>query len=138
MFAVSLGGFVIEHRLGATYAAETGFKLESDPDVVRAPDFAFIRRDRANEIGDLPGYVPGPPDFALEVISPGDAYTEVEERVNHWLRAGAQVVAVADPAARRVVVRRPGEQTEVFGGADAVVIPDLFPGWRLTVDELFR
>lgn len=138
MFAVSLGGFIVERQLGATYAAETGFKLESDPDVVRAPDFAFIRRDRANEIGDMAGYVPGPPDFALEVISPNDAYTEVEEKVNHWLRAGAQVVAVADPGARRVVVRRRGEQTEVFGADDTLTIPDLFPGWRLMVDQLFR
>ena len=31
------------HGLGTVYAAETGFKLASNPDVVRAPDVAFIR-----------------------------------------------------------------------------------------------
>ncbi|MBA2244708.1 MAG: Uma2 family endonuclease, partial [Gemmatimonadetes bacterium] len=34
---VRLGNFVEEHGLGEVYAAETGFKLESDPDTVRAP-----------------------------------------------------------------------------------------------------
>ena len=28
--------------LGAAYAAETGFRLSSDPDTVRAPDVAFV------------------------------------------------------------------------------------------------
>ena len=43
------------HNLGAVYAAETGFKLAEDPDVVRAPDAAFIRRERVEEIGQTTG-----------------------------------------------------------------------------------
>ena len=39
------------HNLGAVYAAETGFKLAEDPDVVRAPDAAFIRRERVEAVG---------------------------------------------------------------------------------------
>ena len=31
------------NKLGRTYTAETGFKIASDPDTVRAPDAAFAQ-----------------------------------------------------------------------------------------------
>ena len=54
-----LDQYVRDHHLGVVYAAETGFKLASNPDTVRAPDIAFIRRERVEEVGDLEGYRPG-------------------------------------------------------------------------------
>ena len=33
-------------KLGKTYAAETGFLIERDPDTVRGPDVAFVRAER--------------------------------------------------------------------------------------------
>ena len=66
-----LAQFVSEHGLGEVYAAETGFKLRADPDTVRAPDAAFVSRAR---MGAPParGYRGGPPDLAVEVVSPND------------------------------------------------------------------
>jgi len=55
----SLFHHVIHHDLGVVYAAETGFKLGSNPDHVRAPDVAFVRRERAEQAGNLEGYWPG-------------------------------------------------------------------------------
>lgn len=37
---------VLASDLGAVLAAETGFILARSPDTVRAPDVAFVRRDR--------------------------------------------------------------------------------------------
>jgi hypothetical protein len=42
-----LRNHVKANNLGRTYAAETGFKVASDPDTVRAPDAAFISRQQA-------------------------------------------------------------------------------------------
>src|SRR5437764_13410794 len=51
--AMQLGYRIIAHAeahdLGRVYAAETGFKLESDPDTVRAPDVAFIAKHSVPE-----------------------------------------------------------------------------------------
>ena len=41
-----LGDFVEEHDAGEVFAAETGFRLASSPDTVRAPDAAFVSRER--------------------------------------------------------------------------------------------
>ena len=43
--------------LGQVVAAETGFTLATDPDTVRAPDAAFIRRERLLDLDDRPGEV---------------------------------------------------------------------------------
>ena len=44
--AAPLALHVKANNLGRVYGAETGFKLESEPDTVLAPDIAFIRRER--------------------------------------------------------------------------------------------
>jgi Uma2 family endonuclease len=62
------------------YAAETGFRLSTDPDTVRAPDLAFVSRARVEAVGEVEGFWPGAPDLAIEVVSPGDSYTDVEEK----------------------------------------------------------
>src|SRR5438093_11628973 len=50
---------------GGVYAAETGFKLASDPDTVRAPDIAFVRRERLPP-PSMTGYPALAPDLAAE------------------------------------------------------------------------
>lgn len=67
-----LAQYVEENRLGNVYAAETGFKLTTDPDTVRAPDVAFVSLARVEAVGEVEGFWPGTPDLAVEVISPGD------------------------------------------------------------------
>src|SRR5437588_276272 len=87
LLTLSLGQHVRTHRLGKVYAAVTGFWMARDPDTVRAPDVAFVRRERVEAAGRVTGYWPGAPDLAAEVVSPGDSYTEVEEKVLAWLAA---------------------------------------------------
>jgi len=89
-FGWRLAQHVETKNLGNVYAAETGFLLETDPDTVRAPDCAFVSRDRLAAIGDVEGYLPGAPDLAVEVISPGDTYTEVEEKPSNGWRTDPQ------------------------------------------------
>ena len=66
--ARALGNHVESANLGETFNADTGFALTSNPDTVRAPDVAFVRRERM-EAGGIPrkGFWQGPPDLAAEV-----------------------------------------------------------------------
>jgi Uma2 family endonuclease len=97
----SLGLHVVANKLGRVYVADTGFLISSDPDTVRAPDVAFVSQKRLDEVGDVEGYWPGAPDLVVEVISPGDTYTEVEEKVLEWLEAGALMVGCQSSKTRR-------------------------------------
>src|SRR4051794_11150479 len=73
-----LGYYIVQHKLGVVYSAGTGFLLARNPDTVRAPDMAFVTQERANAPTSKEGFWPGAPDLAVEVISPGDSYAEVE------------------------------------------------------------
>ena len=123
--------------LGIVYAAETGFKLASNPDVVRAPDVAFIRRDRVEEVGDVEGYWPGAPDLAVEVISPSDTYAEVQEKVFDWLEAGTKMVILVMPRKRAVTVYRSLTDIIMLTEHDVLDGGDVVPGWKVPVRELF-
>ena len=136
--AVSLGTHVKAKRLGKVYAAETGFKLESNPDHVRAPDAAFVRRERAEAVGDDPGYFPGAPDLVIEVISPSDRYAEVDEKVADWLGAGAQAVVVVNPRGRVVRVHRSLTDVVVLTESDTLDVSDVVQGWQMPVREIFE
>ena len=122
---------VKEQRLGAVYSSETGFKISRQPDTVRAPDAAFVRSDR---VTNAIGFFDGPPDAAFEVISPGDTYTEIEEKTLEWLRAGVRAVVVVDPRTESVRIHRADGATTID---DIVEIDDVIPGWRLPLRDLF-
>lgn len=132
-----LARHVEENGLGVVYAAETGFILSRDPDTVRAPDAAFVRRERVEEVGDAAGFWPEAPDLAVEVVSPGDAYAEVEGKVAEWLRAGSRMVIVVDPTNRTVRVHRPPAEAATLVEGGEIDGADVVPGWRLPVRELF-
>lgn len=134
---VPLGLYVEENDLGAVYAAETGFTLKTNPDTVRAPDISFIRRERVEEVGDAKGYWPGAPDLAVEVNSPDDTVSKVEERVEEWLEAGTKLVWVVSPKLRTVTVYRSRTDIKVLTENDTIDGEDVVPGFRHPVAKLF-
>jgi len=136
-FTVGLGHYVETHGLGRVVAAETGFRLTSSPDTVRAADVAFISRERAARAAPVPGYRPGAPDLAVEVISPGDLYTEVDEKVATWLEHGTRMVIVVNPRRRTVAVHRSPTQVRHLTEADTLDGEDVVPGWAIPVRDLF-
>src|SRR2546428_842720 len=86
-------------HLGVAFT-ELGFKLASNPDTVRAPDVAFIRQDRIP--ANPRGFWAGPPDLAVEVLSPDDRPSEVQNKVEEYLRRGVPLVVVIDPEDKTV------------------------------------
>ena len=136
-FAWRLAQYVEENHLGTVYAAETGFGLATDPDTVRAPDVAFVSRARVETVGEVEGFWPRAPDLAVEVISPGDGYTEVEEKIFAWLDAGTKMVVVINPRQQSVTVYR--SQTDITAFTEAGVLDgvDVVPGFELAVREIF-
>ena len=110
----------------------------SNLDHVRAPDTAFIRRERVDAAGNVRGFFPGAPDLAMEVISPSDRYSQVEEKVADWLEAGTMAVIVVDPRRRAVKVHRSLSDASILTDADTLSIEDVVPGWQMTVAEIFE
>ena len=133
----SLHAHVRNNGLGKVTAAETGFLLSTNPDTVRAPDAAFVSRERDAAARPVSGFFPGPPDLAVEVISPNDRYTEVYEKVDEWLEAGAGMVVVVNPRNRTATVRVAGMNPVILREGDTLDGGDVVPGWRMPVADIF-
>ena len=127
---------VRREKLGVVFAAETGFVLQRDPDTVRAPDVSFVRSARAR--ASEPGFFPGPPDLAVEVVSPQDRVQEVEDKVQAWLDAGTSIVWVVWPTTRSVSVHGPGGEVSTATGAERVEGGAVIPGLGITVTDIFE
>lgn len=122
------------NNLGVLRAAETGFKLESNPDTVLAPDIAFIARDR---VGDrVLGYRDGAPDLAVEVMSQWDSRPKSARKAALWLELGARSVWVVNPRQRTVEVWLANGEKRLFHETDELV-DDTVPGFCVKVSEIF-
>jgi len=109
-------------------AQDTGFKIASDPDTVRAPDVAVVGRDRADQIPRR-GYAELAPDLLAEVLSPDDRPSDVLANVADWLAAGTKIVWVVDPERREVRVYRQDGSLSVLGNSGSLDGEDVLPGF---------
>lgn len=131
-----IGNHAHDHDLGVVYAAETGFTLARQPDTVRAPDVAFLCRDRLPE----PEPVAFPdlaPDLVVEVLSPDDRPGETLAKVADWLLAGTRVVWVIDPEQLLARIYRVDGTESVIAEGGALDGEDVLPGFTCTLSTVF-
>ena len=134
--AVALGSFVRQNGLG-TLVVESGFRLTSNPDTVRGPDVAFVTRERVPAEGPPREFFPGPPDLAVEIVTPSDSAGDLEIKVSEYLSGGTKCVWVVYPDSRRVVVHRPDGIAQTYGEDSNIEEPELLPGFSLSLGEIF-
>jgi Uma2 family endonuclease len=139
---MNLAGPLYQHvkknDLGVVYAAETGFKLESDPDTVRAPDIAFVRQELIDQTDRIEGYRAGAPDLVVEVLSPSDTFGKVEAKVSQWLEAGARMVWVVSPKLHTITVYRSLTDIMTLTEKDTLKGGDVVPGFSIKIAEIFE
>jgi Uma2 family endonuclease len=122
--------------LGVVCAAETGFVLKREPDTVRAPDVAFISRERRPDPEPV-AFAELAPDLAVEVLSPDDRPGAVLSKVADWLNAGSRMVWVVDPVRRLVRVYRQDGSESVVTGTGALDGEGVVPDFSCDVHSLF-
>jgi Uma2 family endonuclease len=133
---VGLGNHVGAHAL-ARVLAKAGFCIGTHPDTVLAPDAAFVSRERIEQAAVGKGYRMGPPDLAVEVVSPGDTFARVEAKVARWLAAGCRMVVVVNPERRAATVYRSTSDVRLLTENDVLDGADVVRGWTLPLRELF-
>jgi Uma2 family endonuclease len=133
---VEIGQHVRQNNLGIIFGAETGFKLESNPDTVLGPDIAFIRRDRVPPGDFSEKFWAMPPDLVVEVLSPGDSRREVEEKIQTYLDTGVGSVWIIHLKKREVRIYRANRDVEVFAET-AELSDELLPDFQFPVSRIF-
>jgi Uma2 family endonuclease len=133
--AAILYKYVEQKKLGIVFGAETGFHIRRDPDTVRAPDVSFVRADRIPN--PFPqGYFPGPPDLAVEVLSPNDRASEVQAKISDWLDAGCRAVWIVDPQTKSVTIYKSSHDIITLNVTDIVTDAQILPGLIVAVSDI--
>ena len=135
--AAALRAHVRESGDGVAVGADCGFVLSDDPDLVRAPDVAFIDSDRLPDGGIPQGFFPGAPYLAVEVVSQTDSASDLQQKVNEYLATGTRLVWVVYPNTKQVVVHQPGAVVSVFSEEQTLTADPVLPGLSIPVGEIF-
>jgi Uma2 family endonuclease len=133
--ATPLSTYAIANRLGEVIAAELGFKLESDPDTVLAPDISFIKEGRLD--GKPQGYPKVVPDLVVEVISPSERKSKVIRKTELWLAFGVKSVWLIKPQTRTIEIFSANRPRRVLSESD-VLVDDVVPGFEIPVSVIFE
>ncbi len=120
-----------------TVLVELGVKLATNPDTVRAPDVAFIRRDRI-PVPAPKGYWQGAADVAFEVLSPDDRPTEIRKKIEEYLARETSAVVVIDPDNQTASVFRPSRAAMTLSVRDELDLSDAIAGFRCRISEIFE
>jgi Uma2 family endonuclease len=139
-FGVRIGVFVESHPIGYVTAAETGYVLHTSPDgrdTVRAPDVGFILAERLPDGVPETGFVPVPPDLAVEIISPSDAAPDVQRKVRDYVRAGTPLIWLVYPDSRTVSVIKQREM-RLLEANDTLDGGDVLPGLTIPLSPIWR
>ena len=121
---------------GETRTGKPGYRLERNPDTVRAPDVAWIAPGRVP--AGTRGYPNLAPDLAVEVKSPSNSYAELADKALMWLSYGSREVWMMDPECVTVTRHRPGVPPEILYEDDILDSSDLLLGFTIPVWRFFR
>lgn len=127
----NLWNWVEPRQLGRITGSSAGFSLAN----TRAPDVSFVRAER------LPrsprGYATIPPDLMVEVKSPTDEIEELRNKIDEFLAQGTVVGILVNPDDRTLEIRRLNQAPVVLRDGDVLTVPDLLPGWEVSVSALW-
>ena len=120
---------------------ETYFQCFPDrPKLVRRPDVAFLTAATIAGYGWDDPHVRLVPDLAVEVISPGDDWYDVAEKLGEYHGVGVPLVWLADPALHRVMVEpnpATGQKPTVLTVDEQLAGGDVLPGFVCRVGDFF-
>jgi len=128
-----LGLYVRENQLGEVVTPDTGFQVGER---VLKPDIAFL--STAHLPDDLSKAFPVPPDLAIEVVSPSDAFRRVIEKAFAYIEAGTQIVWVIEPGSKTVTVYRSETDIKLLTREDTLSGEDVVEGFSCQVAQLFE
>ena len=135
IFLLSL--HVRQHALGGVFADSFGYELIRLPRTVRVPDASYVRADRLPPEGLGPGLLKLAPDLAIEVLSPSETASELEEKLHDYLVSGTSLIWVVDPVRRTVMTISSDAPVRWLEEGDTLEGGAVVQGFSCAVSEIF-
>jgi Uma2 family endonuclease len=114
---------------GRGFSPSTGFKLDNGN--VRSPDAAVLLPTHSAYNRKFEGFVPGAPDFLIEIRSKSDSLTTLKEKMQEWIESGCRLAFLIDPVERRAYVYRTDRSVTEFPYTATLTGEDVVEGLAL-------
>lgn len=132
----ALSEYAASHRTGEALSGEVGIYTHRDPDTVRGADVAFISNERLADVQSR-SFLDVAPELVVEVISPGNTWQEMQEKLEEYFKAGAEQMWIVEPKPRRVLLYRDATTAEALGEGDTLRGEGVLAGFELPLTDLF-
>ena len=132
-----LFNFVDAQNLGTVLAGDPGIWIEREPDTVRAPDVAYYSAERMSPDATIPGYAEIVPNLVVEIVSPNDTVSEMNDKARMWIDTGVSLVWVVWPNWQTVEVHRRDEGIIELSGDAVLEGADVVPGFAVPITNIF-
>ena len=133
-----LDPYISEQQLGEVLFAPLDIVIQREPLRTRQPDLLFVSAARAGIVGQV---IEGAPDLCVEILSPSNSRSNMEEKLADYARLGVEECWLVSPEALSVEVIELSEgnwqRIGIFGLGDRVQSPVL-PGFNLAVAQVFE
>ena len=122
---------------GLVFDSSTLFTLPNG--AKRSPDASWVRRDRWDALTEeqQEGAAPLCPDLVVELRSPTDRLSILQEKLQEYLDNGARLGWLIDPLDKRAYIYRPGQPVEALDNPTTLSGAPVLPGFVLQVHELW-
>ena len=124
--------------LGLVFGDSVGYELTRFPHTVRVPDASFVRAERIPPGGVRPGNFKFPPDLAVEVLSPSERASELEEKLQDYMLAGTSLIWVVDPVRRTIMTISSGAPVRWLSEGETLDGGTVIPGFSCAVADVFE
>lgn len=129
--------YVRAHSLGRVFGDGFGYELTELPRTVRVPDASFLRAERLPTRGFGRELFKGAPDLAVEVLSPSDTASRLDEKLADYAASRTPVIWIIDVERRTVAVIAAGQPAYWLAKDDIISGDEMLPGFSCPVKDLF-
>lgn len=125
-------------NLGEVFDSSTGYKLLNGAD--RSPDVSWIKKERWDALTseEQEKFIPIPPDFVLELMSPSDRLENLQAKMQEYIDNNVRLGWLINPKTRRVEIYRQGKEVEVLESPTQLSGEDVLPGFVLDLQTVWR
>ena len=121
-------------REGRGFSPSTGFKLTNSN--VRSPDSAVLLPSHRAYKEKFEGFIPGAPDFLVEIRSKSDSLETLKEKMNEWIESGCRLAFLIDPVERKAYVYRQDRSVTEFPYNATLTGEDVLKGLTIRPAEI--
>ena len=115
-----------------------GLRVDPTPAHRSLSRASFVRFDRLPQGGIGPGFLKLVPDLAVEVLSPSESASDLEEKLDDYRACGTPLIWVVDPVRRTVMIVASDSPVRWLHETDTLDGGEVIPGFLCGVAEIFE